>query len=228
MSNYLALAAITAALRDMLQDAALAAVPGADVVLKRPETVNTDGQDKAAMNLFLYQSSSDPTWSNLDLPTRNRQGLLLRRPQLALNLDYLLSFHGSELLMEPQRLLGSVITTLHAYPILEIERIRRAIDNYDYLAQGALFDQPEPVRLSLLNPSLEELSKLWSVFFQVPYTLSIVFRVSPVFVEAQLETSDVQVVEPGGVRINLLPNTDTLLVPVQPTVDTGKPAPEVP
>lgn len=228
MSNYLALAVVTATLRDILQDAALAAVPGADVVLKRPENVNTDGQDKAAINLFLYQSSPDPTWSNIDLPTRNRQGLLLRRPQLALNLDYLLAFHGSELLMEPQRLLGSVITTLHAYPILEIERMRRAIDHYDYLAQGALFDQVEPVRLSLLNPSLEELSKLWSIFFQVPYTLSIVFRASPIFVEAQLETRDVQVVAPGGVRINLVPDNQTLPIPGQPAMDTGGSAPEVP
>jgi hypothetical protein len=228
MSNYLAIAIITAALRDILQDAAIAAVPGADVVLKRPETVNNDGQDKAAINLFLYQASPDPTWSNIDLPTRNRQGVLLRRPQLALNLDYLLSFHGSELLMEPQRLLGSVLTTLHAYPILEIESIRRAIDNYAYLAQGALFDQAEQVKLSLMNPSLEELSKLWSIFFQVPYTLSIVFRASPVFVEAQLETRNIQVVAQDGVKIELVPSNHTLVLPGQQTLGNGESAPEVP
>ena len=37
--------------------------------------------------------------------------------EVALNLDYLISFHGSELVMEPQRLLGSVISALHADPI---------------------------------------------------------------------------------------------------------------
>lgn len=226
MSNYLALATITAALRDVLQSAALTAVPGADVVLKRPEAVNSDGQDKAAINLFLYQASPDPTWSNIDLPTRNSQGMLIRRPQLALNLDYLLSFHGSELLMEPQRLLGSVLTALHAYPILEPETIRQAIANHDYLAQAAIFEQSEQIKLSQMNLSLEELAKLWSVFFQVPYTLSVVYRVSPIFVEAQLETLNVQIVAQGSVRIALSPDKSAP-APGQPAAGENGSAPEV-
>lgn len=227
MSNYLAIAIITAALRDILQDAALAAVPGADVVLKRPATVNTDGQDKAAINVFLYQVSPDPMMSNIDLPTRNRQGSLTRRPQIALNLDYLLSFHGSELLMEPQRLLGSVLTALHAYPVIALESIRKAINNQDYLVREALFDQVEPVRLSPINLNLEELAKLWSVFFQVPYTLSVIYRVSPVFVEAQLDISNVQVVAKDGVKIELVPDHHTLVVPEQPAGSANQPGPEV-
>lgn len=228
MNNYLALAAVTAAVHDILQSAALSAVPGADVILKRPETVNTDGQDKPSINLFLYQASPDPTWSSIDLPTRNWQGGLLRRPQLALNLDYLISFHGSELLMEPQRLLGSVLTALHAYPILDMETIQRAIENYDYLAQGALFAQTERVKLSQLSLSLEELAKLWSVFFQVPYTLSIIYRASPVFVAAQLDPEQAQIVAQDGVQIGLLPRTRGLALPAQPTINGSGPAPEVP
>lgn len=226
MSNYLAIAAVTAALRDTVQSAALSAVSGADVVLKRPATVNTDGQDKAAINLFLYQAAPDPTWGYLDLPTRNSQGVLVRRPQMALNLDYLLSFHGSELLMEPQRLLGSVLTALHAYPILAVEGIRQAIATHAYLTSDALFDQIEPVKLSQMHLSLEELSKLWSVFFQIPYTLSIVYRVSPVFIEVQLDTRTVQVVAKDGVKIGVVPNTHVSVTPSQATVDA--PAPEVP
>lgn len=222
MSNYLAIAIVTAALRTTLQDAALAAVPGADVILKRPATVNTDGQDKAGINLFLYQVSPDPAISNIDLPTRNRQGMLTRRPQLALNLDYLLSFHGSELLMEPQRLLGSVLTALHGYPILDGESIRRAINNHDYLTQGAFFDQKEQVKLNQINLNLEELAKLWSVFFQVPYTLSVVYRASPVFVEAQLDTRDVQVVAKEGVKIELLPGNQTLVIPGAQAVNASE------
>src|SRR5437763_3276705 len=99
MSNYLAIAAVTATLQDILQNAALTAVPGTDVTIKRPEAINTGGQEKAAVNLYLYQTSPDPNWSNADLPTRNGNGAQLRRPQVALNIDNLISLHGSEMVM---------------------------------------------------------------------------------------------------------------------------------
>ena len=226
MSNYLAIAAVTAALHDILQDAALATVSGTDVTLKRPERVNTDGQDKAAINMYLYQTSPNPSWSNVDLPTRNGNGGLLRRPQMALNLDYLISFYGSELVMEPQRLLGSVLTTLHAYPMLEMGTIQRAIDSRDYLSQGTIFDQAELVKFGQINLSLEELSKLWSIFFQVPYTLSVVFRASPVFVEAQLDTLSIKPV--AEVKIGPVPgNREPLVTLGEQIKDNISPGPEV-
>ncbi len=226
MSNYLAIAAVTAALQDILQDAALAAVPGTDVTIRRPENINTDGQEKAVINLYLYQTSADPSWSNADLPTRNGNGVLMRRPQVALNLDYLISFHGSELVMEPQRLLGNVVSALNAYAILEMNTIRRAIDSRNYLAQDTIFDQVELVKLSQLNLSLEELSKLWSVFFQVPYTLSMIYRASPVFVEAQLPTSTVRPV--AEVKIGPVPGNHEPMVTLGQQVAGSKPGPEVP
>lgn len=193
MSNYLAIATVTAALRDILQDAALAAVPGADVTIKRPENISGDGQDKAAINLFLYQVVPNSTWSNADLPTRTSNGLLVRRPMVALDLHYLLSFHGSELELEPQRLLGNAVIALHAQPQLEPDAIQNTINNRSYLAQSDLSTQIERVRFSPLNLTLEELSKLWSVFFQIPYTLSIAYQASAVLIEAQ---EDVQALKP--------------------------------
>lgn len=226
MSNYLAIAAVTAALQDIIQDAALAAVPGTDVTIRRPVTINTDGQEKAAVNLYLYQTSPDPSWSNADLPTRNGNGMLVRRPQMALNLDYLISFHGSELIMEPQRLLGSVVTALYAYPILEMDTIRRAIDSRNYLTQDTIFDQVELVKFGSINLSLEELSKLWSVFFQVPYTLSVVYRASPVFVEAQLAPYTVKPV--AEVKIGPVPGDHEPLVTLGEQIAGSKPGREVP
>ncbi len=226
MSNYLAIAAVTAALQDILQNAALAAVPGTDVTIRRPETISTDGQEKAAVNLYLYQSTPDPSWINADLPTRNGNGVLERRPQVALNLDYLISFHGSELVMEPQRLLGSVISALHAYAILEMDIILGAINSRNYLAQDTIFDQVELVKLNPLNLSLEELSKLWSVFYQIPYTLSVIYRASPVFIEAQLPTSTVKPV--AEVKIGPVPGNHEPLVTIGEQIPGSKPTPEVP
>jgi hypothetical protein len=42
------------------------------------------------------------------------------------------------------------------------------------------------VRFTPLGLSLEELSKVWSVFFQTPYSLSVVYRASVVLVEADI------------------------------------------
>ena len=38
--------------------------------------------------------------------------------------------------------------------------------------------------------NLEELSKLWSVFFQTPYALSIAYQASVVLIEPDLEPID--------------------------------------
>jgi hypothetical protein len=41
----------------------------------------------------------------------------------------------------------------------------------------------ERIKLTPLTLSLEDLSKLWSVFFQVPYALSIAYEASVVLIE---------------------------------------------
>lgn len=184
MSNYLAIATVTIALRDLLQDAALSAVPGAIVTTLQPEQMQTAGQNKAGINVSLYQVSPNPDWVNVDLPTRNGTGSLIQRPLTGLDLHYLLSFYGSDMEVEPQRLLGSTIMYLHSQPFLPFAAIQHAINNTGYLAQSDLLEQTERVKFSPLNLSLEELSKLWSVFYQIPYTLSVAYRASVVIIEA--------------------------------------------
>jgi len=186
VSNYLAIATVTAALRDILQEAATAAVTGATVTLRRPDHANTENADKASINLYLYQALPNTMWRNVDLPTRTADGRLLQRPQIALDLYYLLSFYGSELEMEPQRLLGSVTLALHTQAILQASTIQQAINNTSLLSQSDLFQQVELVKFHALNMSLEELAKLWSVFFQVPYTLSMAYCASAVLIDADI------------------------------------------
>ena len=202
MSNYLAIATVTVTLRDLLQEAASLAVPGSAVTTQRPISISNSGQEKAGINLYLYQVKPNPSWINNDVPTRNFNGYLLQRPQTALDLDYLLSFHGSEVSMEPQRLLGSAITSLHAQPFLSQSAIQNAIKNSSYLAQSDLFNQPELVRFGPLNLNLEELSKLWSVFFQIPYTLSVAYRASVVLLEAVEELPETKVVQKPVITVN--------------------------
>ena len=68
------------------------------------------------VNVFLYQVTPNAAWRNADLPTRRANGDLIQRPQAALDLHYLLTFYGDESLLQPQRVLGSVVRTLHCGP----------------------------------------------------------------------------------------------------------------
>ena len=186
MSNYLAIATATATLRDVLQEAAVQAVAGADVTIKRPEKAMADGTDKAGINIFLYQVATNAALNNSNEPIRNAGGQFLRRPQIALDLYYLLSFLGADGGLEPQRLLGSTMIALRTQPVLSRDAILEATQNYSYLAQSDLFDQIESVRFTPFDLSLEQLSKLWSVFFQVPYVLSVAYVASVVLIEAEV------------------------------------------
>ncbi len=182
MSNYLAIATVTAALQRTLQSTVGVDVEGATVTTVRPES-NGSGTPDTGVNLYLYQVTPNAAWRNADLPTRRSDGTMSLRPQVALDLHYLLTFFGEESQLVPQRLLGSVARTLHTRPILTRDVISTVVDDVDYLQNSDLSDAVELVRFTPISLSLEELSKIWSVFFQVPYRLSIAYQASVVLIE---------------------------------------------
>lgn len=178
MSNYLAFANVTAALRDLLDAAAKQAVPAAQATLERPDTLKDEKNPR--VSVFLYQVTPNAAWRNADLPTRRQDGTVAQRPQAAFDLHYVLSFYGSDNLLEPQRLLGSVVSMLHTQPVLSPDILRGAAK--DVLVTADVAEQIEAVRLVPTGFNLEELSKLWSVFFQVPYRLSVAYQASVVLI----------------------------------------------
>lgn len=187
MSNFLAVATVTATLSRTLTAAVGADVPGAHVTTLRPED-SANGTSETGVNIYLYQVAANAAWRNADLPTRRDDGQLVQRPRAALDLHYLLSFRGNEVQLEPQRLLGSVVHTLHARPILTRKMIRDTVGDASnaFLANSNLADGLESIKFTPTPLSLEELSKLWSVFFQVPYTLSVAYQASVVFIEPEV------------------------------------------
>jgi hypothetical protein len=182
MSNFLAIATVSETLRRILNDAVSMDVPGATVITARP---NGGGTPATAVNLFLYQVMPNPAGRNADLPTRRDDGTVVQRPRAAVDLHYLLSFTGKESELEPQRLLGSVTRTLHAQPVLSHGDIQSTKAAVGFLAASDLDGDIDLVRFTPLSLSLEELSKLWSVFFQVPYALSVAYQASVLFIEGK-------------------------------------------
>lgn len=186
MSNFLAIATVTAALQRLLQSALIADVAGADVTTVRPDGTGDNTLPDPGINIYLYQVTPNGAWRNADLPTRAPDGRLIQRPRMALDLHYLLTFYGTEGELEPQRCLGSAVRALHATPVLTRDMIRDTIVDPLYssiLTNSNLGDEIETVKFNPLSLSLEELSKLWSVFFQTAYSLSLAYIGSVVLIE---------------------------------------------
>lgn len=184
MSNYLAVATVTAALTGVLRDQIQvgASWGAADVKSVRPDSLESDSAP--LVNLFLYQVTPNAARRNDDVQTRNAAGDVMRRPTAALDLHYLCSFYGNDAQLEPQRLLGIVARTLHAQPLLSRQSIATAISGNGFLAGSNLDTAVDTVRFSPETLSLEELSKLWSVMFQTHYVLSAAYLASVVMIES--------------------------------------------
>lgn len=189
MSNSLAIAAVTATLRNLLDtkiNASLVDDPSTDPGLAGTG-ITTKGLDKARtgtgnqVNLFLYQTAVNAAWQNMDLPQQtrpNEQG----RPPLALVLHYLVTAYGSgDDDQMGHRLLGRSMSVLYDHSVLGPSEIKAAMAGSD------LADQVERVRIAPLALSVEEISKLWTVF-QAPYRISAAYQVSAVLIDSNQPT----------------------------------------
>lgn len=185
MGNALSIAVVTATLRRTLQAAVNADVSGVKVTTLRPDSLGA-AAPAPSVNIFLYQVTPNAARRNEVLPNRNGNADVVQRPRAAVDLHYLLSFYGSEAELEPQRLLGGVIRTLNSRPLITRHDIRDMLGDamFAFLAGANLADDEEVVRLTPAALSLEELSKLWSVFFQTPYALSVAYQAAVVTIEA--------------------------------------------
>lgn len=192
MSDFRAIAAVTTTLKALLQEVLTSTVPaagaaGGGVTTERPQGTPSG---TAGVNTYLYRIAPNAALRNEDAPTRAGDGAVVRRPRAAIDLQYLLSFDGDDSKLEPQRILGGVVRALHSQPTLARQQIRDALSAAEAsldLADCDLAEEVELVRLTPLPLSLEELSKLWSVFFQAPYRLSIAYEASVVLIDG-LET----------------------------------------
>lgn len=201
MSSALAIAGVTAVLRDLLNDGLvnhnIAGTLGSSVtvsVAAPDRVVAPNAQEASQLNLFLYLVTPNPGWRNEMLPSRDASGRRrLSNPPLALDLHYLLSvYSGGDL--HAEILLGYAMQLLHERPVLTREMIRTALnpspDVGDALppalrALGAsgLEDQIELVKITAQNLNTEEVSKLWTAM-QSHFRPTAAYTASVVLIEA--------------------------------------------
>lgn len=185
MSNHLAIATVTATLGDLVHKAAESAVSSSVSLHFGRPTAPTGGSTERKVHVYLYQVTPNPALRNNDLPTRDSEGRLSRRPQAALDLHYLLSFYGDDKTLEPDRMVGAVARDLHARPVLSAQAISDAIGSRSELTDSDLATASEQVKFAPAQLSLDEISKLWSVMVQTPHVLSVVYQGTVVLIDAE-------------------------------------------
>lgn len=182
MSNSLSIAAVTLALRGLLNTAVPlldAGLAGVQVTTRTPDAARTN-VDGNSLNLFLYRAVSNAAWANLDPPFAVRPGES-GLPALALDLHYLLTAYSSEAgdsTATSHRLLGAAMSVLHDHPLLDGGAIDAA------LAGSDVSGQPERVRITPLPISIDDLSKLWGGF-ATQYRLSVAYAVSVLLIDSR-------------------------------------------
>ena len=188
MSNYLAVATVTAALQRLLQQSISADMPGAAVTTVRPGSSGVTAAQ--AVNIYLYDMTTSAAQTNVDLPTRGPDGSVVQGPVWRLDLHYLLSFHGDETEMEPQRLFGCTVRTLNASPVLAhdlLNQVAAAANSpppvHAGLAGTDLATAGDVVRLRPESLDLQQLSNLLSGLLQTPHALSTSYVASSVAID---------------------------------------------
>lgn len=205
MSTALAIAGVTAVLRDRLNDGLVnhnaTGVLGSTVtvsVLSPDRVVLEGGTESSQLNLFLYQVTPNTGWRNENLPSRDATGSVrLTNAPLALDLHYLISaYSGGDL--HAEILLGFAMQLMHEFPALTREMIRTALNpspnvGVDLppalraLADCGLADQVESLRITPHYLNTEEMSKLWTAT-QSNYRPTVAYQVSVVLIEATRPT----------------------------------------
>jgi hypothetical protein len=201
MSNALAIAGVSAVLKDLLDngliDHNLTGTVGGPVTVSvlSPDRVKIGDDEQAQLNLFLYQVTPNAGWSNVGLPSRDDQGQRLTNPPLALDLHYLLTAYGKKD-FDSEVLLGYAMQLLHETPVLSRDAIRTAlgpaapVDTIlpaGPLSVSDLADQIEQIKISPQTLNTEEMSKLWSAI-AAHYRPTAAYHVSVVLIESSKST----------------------------------------
>ncbi len=233
MSSPLAIAGVTAVLKDLLNDGLIGSDLAAQVkVTAKPpirdpkEATNEESQ----LNLFLYHVSMNPGWRNSGLPSVDPAGERVGNPPLALDLHYLLTAYDARDL-HAEALLGYALQLLHETPVLTRKAIRASLKtdlpgstaagslpaHLLALTKTGLADQVESIKISSHTFGIEEMSKLWTSF-QAPYRPSVAYLVTVVLIESTKPArSALPVLKVGAdargpvVQANLLAPFPTLL-----------------
>ena len=238
MSSALAIASVTAVLRDLLNngliDSNISSLVGNVIVSAvAPDRIDVTSNDQQSqLNLFLYQVTPNASWRNAGLPARNAAGERISNPPLALNLHYLLTAYGAQDL-HAEILLGYGMQLFHETPVLPRKAIRTSLENPSHVASGsglppamrALFtselaEQVEQIKIVPETLNTEEISRMWSAF-QAHYRPTAAYQASVVLIESK---QSIKTALPVAERqVHVYPFNNLVIEEIRSQVKAGDP-----
>jgi hypothetical protein len=203
MSSALAIAAVSASLKDLLNNGFinhdLSTIGSFTVTAQPPDRITTGQAEPNQLNLFLYQVTANAGWRNAGMPSRDSRGARISNPPLALDLHYLLTAYGASDL-NAEVLLGYAMQLLHENPVLTRQQLRTALGPqppvdgqllsgpFKNLSAVDLADQIELLKITPVYLGTEDLSKLWTAM-QARYRPSMAYLVSVVLIQSEARTT---------------------------------------
>ncbi|RCJ19991.1 hypothetical protein A6S26_04475 [Nostoc sp. ATCC 43529] len=205
MSNVLSIAAVTAVLKVLLEnglvsDPIAASVGDVIVTALPPDRISVEADERAQLNLFLYQVTQNRNvdWVSQEFRSRHSRlngNLPSSTPPLALDLHYLLTAYGAKD-FQTELLLGYAMHLLHKTPCITTEIIENTLINASTTNTSSAFSQAvagvsvsdlaQAIGQIKLTPeffNMEETSKLWSAL-QTHYRPSATYLASMVLIES--------------------------------------------
>ena len=197
MSDYLAVAGVSAVLKWMLSNALTSGGPSTvltgatSITALSPDLVSTGAEEQPQLNLFMYYASLNAAYRNTALPSRDSQGRRVSNPPLALDLHYLISAYGKNE-FDAEIILSWAMQMFHDNPVLSRQTIESSLEA---LASGGspspevllltgttLADQFEIIKITPEALTNDEISKLWMAF-ETHYRPTTSYQVSVVLIQ---------------------------------------------
>ena len=208
MSDYLAVAGVSAVLKWMLSNALTMGGPttiltgATSITALSPDLVSTGADEQPQVNLFMYYASLNAAYRNTMLPSFDSQGRRTSNPPLALNLHYLVSAYGKNE-FDAEILLAWAMQTFHDNPVLSRATIESSLEAMAssgsptpevlLLTGTTLADQFELIKITPEALTNDEISKLWMAF-ETHYRPTTSYQATVVLIQ---DTAAVQV-QPAG------------------------------
>lgn len=161
--------------------------PAVTVELAPPKNPNASD-----LTLFLYKVAPNPDLNNADRRplTRPDGRLATDRPPLVLDAYYMLTAHAGPAarLSDAHRNLSKAMRVLHDHGVVSGSLLRSHGPGLGLAADSVLH--------ITLNPmTMEDMTRIWSVFPDTPYEISVAYLVTPVEIESALEDVGAPVVD---------------------------------
>jgi hypothetical protein len=185
VSNFLAIAGVSATLRSLLRDRLEQLVP----VTIAPPDVTVAGVAGRRVNLYLYQVTENGSLKNQEIPGQGHPADY-GRPPLPLDLHYLVTAFGSsdagvDADLEAQQILGDAMRVFHEFPMISDDLHEGDDAGQPRILDASLVGEFERVKITLQPTSLEEFSKIWTALPQANFRRSIAYQVSVVQIESR-------------------------------------------